>query len=87
MTITVRFNAAVARLCGGASETSVEVPDDPATVHDVILGLLRARPGIGTKLLNCEGELRSVIRPSVNGAAATVNSPVRNGDEILFAAG
>ena len=87
MAVAIELNPRLAEMVGGAESLSV----DAATVKDAVIALARIHRGIGARVFNCEGELRSVLKIEVNGqpvpADQAGSAAVSHGDTIRLSLG
>lgn len=82
MIVRVQFDAAVGSIAG-ATEAVVSAE----TIHEALIAISRAFPPLQGRLMNCEGELRSVFRLKRNNAPAGGNDLLADGDTLLLEAG
>lgn len=85
MPLTIELNPRLAELAGGVATLQVEAE----TVKDAVVALAKVQRGIGARVFNCEGELRSVLKIQVNGqpvpADRASDTAVSDGDTIQLA--
>ena len=78
MAVTVQLDSKLAALAGGTGEIDVSAD----TVGAAVAQIVRAHPALQSRLLNCEGEIRSIVRVTRNGAPTTAEDPVHDGDTV-----
>lgn len=79
MPVTIEFDETIGRLAGGATELQV----DGKSVQDVLVQV--ARQYASLRLFNCEGEMRSIVRVTRDGAPVALADAVADGDRLRLA--
>lgn len=80
MAVTVRFGDRVREMAGGPCEVEAQA----STVRDALTQVMRACPKLGPRLLNCDGELRSIVRITRRGEDVAPTDTTEDGDELIL---
>ena len=87
-TVTVHVPTALRQYCAGARTLGVQVPDEAATVAQVLSGLHAAAPGVAERVLDERGQVRPHVNVFVDsdsirlGDCLGLATPVRPGADI-----
>ncbi len=80
MAVRIQFDPSMARLATGLEE--LEVP--PGTIKEALVAVARRFPLLQSRLFNCEGEMRTIVRLRRNGEPADAAGQVSDGDTLLL---
>ncbi len=80
MAVHIEFDPSMARLAGGLEPMEAE----PAAVQQVLTQVARRYPPLQTRLFNCEGEMRNVVKVRLNGQPTQPAALVKDGDTLLL---
>ena len=78
MAVTVTFDDRLRQRLGDIQQIDV----DAKTVHAALMLVSKTYPVL--HLLNCDGELRSIVRFAKNGSPVSVTAEVADGDTIAL---
>lgn len=78
MAVTVQLDPALSSMTGGATTLTVE----GSTVREAMVQVARTFPSL--RLINCEGEMRGIMKVLRNGSRADLAEPLHDGDTLLL---
>ena len=86
MQITVTIGESLQRALGTDTATKTVIIES-ASGMDAIVAAARAWPGLGGRILNCDGALRRVVRLLRSGVEIEPGVRLQEGEELLLTTG